>query len=339
MTPTATDRLAEGKTKILYQLHNQAHQVLVHFKDSATAFNAQKCAEMPGKGALNAEISRHLFELLAHHGIPTCYIAPGELPNTLIYKQLTMIPLEVVVRNKAQGTLVKRFGFTENEILKSPLIEFFYKTATDPLISEALILQMNLLNASQLETVKRLSLQINELLLSYFAARQIDCIDFKLEFGLDAQGLLVLGDEMSPDNFRLRDTHTGEVLDKDVFRLDLGDLLPAYQTVLDRLKLSVPEVSDQQGVTKLYRAEILVHSRKNILNPESKAILEAVHTMGFSTVQSLQAGKRFVLQLQAASIQQAGQSVEKLAETLLSNPVIEDFQIQISPVAVTGLSL
>lgn len=335
--PTTTDRLSEGKTKILYQLDADSQELMVSFKDSATAFNAQKCATMPGKGALNAEISKILFQMLASKGISTCYIRPGETPDSLIYKRLTMIPLEVVVRNKAQGSLVKRFGFKENERLSTPLIEFFYKTESDPLISEALLLQMNLVNsAEQLEHIKQLSLQINELLLAFLTPRNIDCVDFKLEFGIDKQGQLVLGDEMSPDNFRLRDMTTGEVLDKDVFRLDLGELIPAYQTVLKRLKTDVP--TEASTVYQQYQAEILVHSRQNILNPESKAILEALQGMGFSAVQSLQAGKRFQLQLKAASIQQAYQSVEEIAANILSNPVIEDYQVRLTPVTKAGVT-
>lgn len=322
----ATEILAEGKTKIL-RPGNQPDEVLVEYKDAATAFNGKKYAEIPGKGELNAKISSLLFQLLEASGIPTCFIGGGSRPTELVYKRLTMIPLEVVVRNYAYGSVVKRFNFDEGMPFHKPLVEFFHKTNDDPQITEDMILELNLVpTESVLESIKVLALQINELFVAYFSARGIRCADFKLEFGLDKNGHLLLGDELSPDNFRLRDQQTGAVLDKDVFRLDLADLAETYRTLLQRLEQPVAANSVRK---QMYQAEVLVHSRKNILNPESKAILEGVHTLGYGNVQALNAGKRFSVKIEADSLIEAEQQLKKLAETVLSNPVIEDYELRI----------
>ncbi len=322
----ATEILAEGKTKVLRPT-SQPDEVLVSFKDAATAFNGKKYQEIPGKGALNAKISTLLFELLAAKGIPSCFLRAGSTATELVYKRLTMIPLEVVVRNYAYGSIVKRFGFDEGMAFQKPLVEFFHKTDDDPQITEDLILELNLVpTEAVLDLIKRVALQINEVFVSHFEARGIRCADFKLEFGLDKNGVLLLGDELSPDNFRLRDVKTGAVLDKDVFRLDLADLAETYQALLARLEESAPE---QPAKTQTYQAEVYVQSRKNILNPESKAILEGMHTLGYGNVQALAAGKRFVIKVTAQSLLEAEQQVKKLAETVLSNPVIEDYELRL----------
>lgn len=323
---TATEILAEGKTKILRPA-DQGNEIVVAFKDAATAFNGKKYQEIPGKGELNARISTLLFSLLAEKGIPTCFVRAGSLPTELVYKRLTMIPLEVVVRNFAYGSIVKRFDFEEGTAFHKPLVEFFQKTQDDPQITEDLILELNLVpTESVLDAIRLMALQINEIFLAHFGARGIRCGDFKLEFGFDPHGQLMLGDELSPDNFRLRDMQTGAVLDKDVFRLDLADLADTYRSLLARLEQSAPEAPASK---QTYQAEVYVQSRKNILNPESKAILEGIHTLGYGNVQALGAGKRFVIQVHAANLVEAEQQLKTLADTVLSNPVIEDFELRI----------
>lgn len=322
----ATEILAEGKTKVLRPT-SQPEELLVAFKDAATAFNGKKYQEIPGKGELNARISTLLFNLLTEKGIPTCFLKAGNSPTELVYKRLTMIPLEVVVRNFAYGSVVKRFGFEEGMAFQKPLVEFFHKTQDDPQITEALILELNLVpTESVLDALKVLALQINEVFLSHFEVRGIRCADFKLEFGFDKDGNLMLGDELSPDNFRLRDIKTGAVLDKDVFRLDLADLAETYKALLARLEQATP---DTAAKPQTYQAEVYVQSRKNILNPESKAILEGVHTLGYGNVKALSAGKRFTLKVEAQSLVEAEQLVKQLAESVLSNPVIEGYDLKI----------
>ncbi len=315
--------LAEGKTKILRE---GAHpdELYVEFKNDATAFNGKKHAEIPGKGELNAKISIILFDILHQAGISTCYVSPGQASNTLVYKRLSMIPLEVVIRNYAYGSIVKRFGFEEGMPFRKPLLEFFLKTDEDPQITDELIEELRLIpDSTCLDEIKRLAYEINELFVQYFTPRGIRCADFKIEFGVDEAGRLTLGDELSPDNFRLRDAQTGAILDKDVFRLDLADLGDTYRELLHRLENAPPKPTPE--TTQTYQVEVRVQSRKNILNPESRTVLDALHTMGYSNVTELQAGKRFTFELTAPTMVDAESKVKAMSESLLSNPVIEDY--------------
>jgi phosphoribosylaminoimidazole-succinocarboxamide synthase len=329
----------EGKTKILAP-GEKAGEWLATFKDDATAFNAEKHAVIPGKGKLNARISALLFRQLESAFLPTCFIREGDAENILVYRPLKMIPLEVVVRNVALGSVVKRFGLQEGQAFSRPVIEFFYKSDTDPLISESLILELGLVdNEKQLADIRRLALSANEIFCEVFSDAGITCADFKLEFGLNDAGEVVIGDELSPDNFRLRDISTGAVLDKDVFRLDLGDVSETYTLLLDRLEGRSIEVGAPQTSLRAahqprtYRAEIFVQSRKAILNPESRTILETIHAMGYSDpdadVTQLRAGKYFTLELHAASLSKAERLARRLSEDVLSNPVIEDYDLRV----------
>lgn len=328
----------EGKSKIL-EPDTQAGQFRVTFKDAATAFNGKKFSEIPGKGQLNATISSHLFALLEHYGIETCFVGKGPAPNQLVYRELEMIPLEVVVRNIALGSLCKRFNLNQGEPLKAPLIEFFLKddAANDPQITDEMIDELGTLPQGVcLTRMKELSFKINELFFQYFDQANVVCADFKLEFGVDKQGHLVVGDELSPDNFRLRDKQTGEVLDKDVFRLELAELVPTYEKLLARIQGITPE-SLRFTQLKTYQATVNVSSRKNVLSPESKAILESVKVMGYTTVASLTAGKHFELTLTALTQVEAEKALASLSESLLANPVIEDFQWSIRYVGKAGV--
>ncbi len=329
----AEGKITEGKTKIL-KPGTTPDEWTVIFKDEATAFNGQKHANIPGKGTLNARISAILFQKLEAVNIPTCFIREGDAPNTLTYRHLTMIPLEVVVRNTAHGSIVKRFNLPEGYCFSQPLIEFFHKSAEDPLITDALILELKLVSDSSiLEEIRRMALAINTLFVPLFDSCGIRCADFKLEFGLDKNGQLVLGDELSPDNFRLRDSQTGAVLDKDVFRLDLADLSQTYQTLLQRLEQApaashyTSSAENKTQTNSLYPVEICVQSRQAILNPESRTIQETLHALGYTSVQQLRAGKRFTLELNAASLAEAEQLAHRLAKDVLSNPVIEDYTL------------
>jgi phosphoribosylaminoimidazole-succinocarboxamide synthase len=322
----AGEQITEGKAKILRQ-GDDPQEIRVTFKDCATAFNGKKFAEIPGKGSLNARISAKLFGLLEAQGLPTCFIRPSDKPNELVYRRLSMIPLEVVVRNIALGSICKRFQLSEGRPFKKPLIEFFLKddAANDPQITDEMIAELGVLpDGIALQRIKELAFEINEVFVAYFESAGIRCADFKLEFGVDSDGRLAVGDELSPDNFRLRDSQTGEVLDKDVFRLELGDLVQTYEKLLGRLEgASVDALS--RGNLSTYRAEVLVQSRKNILNPESKAIFDSLEVMGYREVKSLSAGRRFELLIDAPNMLTAEKRIQALTESLLANPVIEDF--------------
>lgn len=326
----------EGKSKVLTPLSGEPGLYQVTFKDAATAFNGKKFSEIPGKGRMTATISTHLFSLLHHFGIQTCWVKQGPGDNQCIYRHLEMIPLEVVVRNIALGSLCKRFNLEQGQTLKQPLVEFFLKddAANDPQITEEMIQELNLLpNGVSLKRMKEMALKLNEIFVAYFQATDITCADFKVEFGIDAQGQMMLGDELSPDNFRLRDAQTGEVLDKDVFRLELAELVPTYEKLLARIAQVKPE-SLKFETLKTYQASVWVNSRKNVLSPESKTILDAIHAFGHSEVTHLEAGKQFQLVIRSANQVEAEKTLQKLSETLLSNPVIEDVHWHVCPVAV-----
>jgi phosphoribosylaminoimidazole-succinocarboxamide synthase len=229
------EQLYEGKAKKIYATSDEK-VVWVSYKDSATAFNGEKKAEIEGKGRLNNEISSILFELLKDKGIESHFVKRVSETEQLV-KKVTIIPLEVVVRNIAAGSLSKRTGIPEGQILPRTIVEYYFKNDDlgDPLITEEHIDILNLATREQLEVISNQALQINEILTNYFVQRNVKLVDFKLEFGLDSEGKLLLADEISPDTCRLWDAKTNEKFDKDVFRRELGSLTDAYETILKRL--------------------------------------------------------------------------------------------------------
>jgi phosphoribosylaminoimidazole-succinocarboxamide synthase len=227
--------LYEGKAKRIFRTEDE-QTVLIEYKDSATAFNGQKKADITGKGRLNNEITSLLFLKLQEQGIPSHFIKRISETEQLV-KRVTIIPLEVVVRNIAAGSLSKRLGIEEGKELTKPLVEFYLKNDDlgDPLLTTGHIYELNLATTEELTILKEKALKINTVLSSFFNELGINLIDFKLEFGKDAEGNILLADEISPDTCRLWDKKTNEKLDKDVFRRDLGSLTEAYETILARL--------------------------------------------------------------------------------------------------------
>lgn len=227
--------LYEGKAKRIFSTDDE-QTVLIEYKDSATAFNGQKKADITGKGRLNNEITSLLFLNLQAQGIPSHFIKRISETEQLV-KRVTIIPLEVVVRNIAAGSLSKRLGIEEGKELTKPLVEFYLKNDDlgDPLLTTDHIYELNIATEEELTVLKEKALKINTVLSSFFNELGINLIDFKLEFGKDAEGSILLADEISPDTCRLWDKKTNEKLDKDVFRRDLGSLTEAYETILARL--------------------------------------------------------------------------------------------------------
>jgi phosphoribosylaminoimidazole-succinocarboxamide synthase len=227
--------LYEGKAKKVY-MTDEENVLWIEYKDSATAFNGEKKATIVGKGRLNNEITSLLFSKLHSAGIDNHFIKKLSATEQLV-KKVTIIPLEVVVRNYVAGSLAKRLGIAEGTSLEKPLIEFYYKNDDlgDPLLLEDHIAILKLATSEQIAVLKELALKVNEILIQHFQACHVRLIDFKLEFGFDAEGKIVLADEISPDTCRLWDIETNEKLDKDVFRRDLGNLTDAYEIVLQRL--------------------------------------------------------------------------------------------------------
>lgn len=227
--------LYEGKAKKVYTT-DDANILWIEYKDSATAFNGEKKATIAGKGRLNNEITSLLFSKLHEAGIPNHFIQKLSDTEQLV-KKVTIIPLEVVVRNVVAGSLAKRLGIPEGTRLEKPLVEFYYKNDDlgDPLLLEDHIAILKLATSEQIAVLKELALKVDDVLTKHFAERRVKLIDFKLEFGIDSEGAILLADEISPDTCRLWDMETDEKLDKDVFRRDLGNLTNAYETILRRL--------------------------------------------------------------------------------------------------------
>jgi phosphoribosylaminoimidazole-succinocarboxamide synthase len=227
--------LYEGKAKRIYKTDDE-NVVLVEYKDSATAFNGVKKAEITGKGRLNNEITSLLFLKLKEQGIESHFIERISEIEQLV-KKVTIIPLETVVRNVAAGSLSKRLGIEEGKELSAPIIEFYYKDDElgDPLLTIDHILELKLATTEEIAILKDKALAVNTVLSSFFDELGIRLIDFKLEFGKDKDGKILLADEISPDTCRLWDKKTNEKLDKDVFRRDLGSLTDAYETILAKI--------------------------------------------------------------------------------------------------------
>ncbi len=229
----------EGKAKKVFS-HDDEDKVIIEFKDDATAFNALKKAKFEGKGKLNCLISAKIFEILINKNIPTHFIKLLN-ENTLIAKKIRVIPLEIVLRNIAYGSLCKQTTIKPGTILAKPLIDIYLKNdeLNDPLITQDRIELMNILSSRDLDLIIDLTLKINGILKSFFENIKLQLVDFKLEFGYDFKNNIILGDEISPDNCRIWDLNqkndTIVSLDKDRFRNDLGDLIEAYSEINRRI--------------------------------------------------------------------------------------------------------
>lgn len=229
-------QLYEGKAKKVY-LTDDPDVLIVDYKDDATAFNGEKKGTIVGKGAINNRMSNYLFKQLEKEGIPTHLIKELSDRETAV-KKVSIVPLEVIVRNVAAGSFSKRLGVPEGTEFTEPTIEFSYKNDElgDPLINEYFARALNLASWDEIETIKKYAFKINEVLKEFFLAAELRLIDFKIEFGR-YHGTIILADEISPDTCRLWDVHTNEKLDKDRFRRDLGNVEEAYQEVMKRIGL------------------------------------------------------------------------------------------------------
>ena len=228
------EMMYEGKAKQVFATEDPT-LAIIHYKDDATAFNGLKKGTIVGKGVVNNLVSNHLFKMLEQNGVPTHLVEQINDRDSVV-RRVQIVPLEVIVRNIAAGSLSKRLGLPEGTKLSSTVLEFCYKNDDlgDPMVNEYHIAAMNLATREEVETISAMALKVNELLTAYLKELNIELIDFKLEFGR-FDGKIVLADEISPDTCRFWDSKTGEKLDKDRFRRDLGDVEGAYQEILRRL--------------------------------------------------------------------------------------------------------
>ena len=228
------EQLYEGKAKKVCAT-DDPDIVIVDYKDDATAFNGLKKGTIAGKGVINNKMSNMMFRIMEQHGIPTHYVEELSDRETAV-KKVQIVPLEVIIRNTAAGSFSKRYGVPEGKKLPVTVFEFSYKNDElgDPLLNDYHALAMELATPEEIETIKRMAFKVNDVMKEFFAALNIDLIDFKLEFGR-FKGQIILADEISPDTCRFWDKTTGEKLDKDRFRRDLGGVEDAYKEVFARL--------------------------------------------------------------------------------------------------------
>ena len=251
-------RIYEGKAKILYE-GPEPGTIIVHFKDDATAFNAQKKAVIEGKGVLNQRISEYIFTKLNDLGLPTHFLRTLNLREQLV-REVEIIPLEVVVRNIAAGSLSKRLGLEEGQPLPRSIIEFYYKNDQlgDPLISEEHITAFNWASPQEIDDMMHMAIRINDFLSGLFLGIGIKLVDFKIEFGRLYENdmmRIVLADEISPDGCRLWDVKTNDKMDKDRFRRDMGGLVEAYHEVARRLGIIAEGEKPERSRPKLVKSD------------------------------------------------------------------------------------
>ena len=229
------DRLYEGKAKKIYAT-NDPDCVIVDYKDDATAFNGEKKGTISGKGVINNKMTNYMFAMLEKEGVPTHLVKEISDRETIV-KKVSIVPLEVIVRNVAAGNFSKRMGVDEGAKLLCPILEFSYKNDDlgDPLINDYYALALGIATKEEIDTITKYAFKINEFMVDFFKKLNIDLIDFKIEFGKTSDGTIILADEISPDTCRLWDSTTHEKLDKDRFRRDMGGVEDAYQEIMKRL--------------------------------------------------------------------------------------------------------
>ena len=229
-----TTQLYEGKAKKVYATENENY-VIVSYKDDATALDGLKKGTISGKGAINNRMSNHLMQMLEKEGVATHFVEELSDRETVV-KKVSIVPLEVIIRNISAGSFAKRYGVEEGIVFDEPTIEFSYKNDDlhDPLINAYHAVALKLATKEEIETIKAMAFKVDEVLKAYFIARGVKLVDFKLEFGRLADGTIVLADEISPDTCRFWDAETNEKLDKDRFRRDMGGVEDAYQEMRRR---------------------------------------------------------------------------------------------------------
>lgn len=345
MEPHRTENIIyDGKAKTLFEGSEQG-TVVQYFKDDATAFNAKKKSVINGKGVVNNYISEYIYEGLNSICVPTHFIRRLTEREQLVQKA-EVIPLEIVVRNVAAGSLSKRLGIEEGTKLPKTIIETYYKNdeLDDPMVTESHIMAKDWAKQNEMIEIFNLTNCINKFLTGLMYGIGIRLIDFKLEFGRILKGdelNIVLVDEISPDNCRLWDIKTNEKMDKDRFRYDLGDTLEAYKEVANRLGISniiiesdqidPKQVSNENEARigfKNLKAHVIVTLKNGVLDPQGKAIENSLEALGYSGVKGVRQGKIFDIELQRNDSECAKSKLTSICEKLLANLVIENYNIE-----------
>ena len=313
-----------GKAKTVETLSRD--QVRIIFRDDITAGDGAKKDTMIGKGELGAGISNLLFKILADSGIPT-HLINIESSTTVIARKLQIIPVEVVVRNIAAGSICRRYRLQEGKDLSSPLVEFFYKDDElhDPLIGIDTAVTLGFATKLELEMMKTRALQVNSILSELFKLGGMILVDFKLEFGKDETGYLFLADEISGDSMRVWDAKTRQKLDKDVFRKDLGDVLAGYRIMLEKLN-AVKYTPKPQSLV----AKIVIEPKKSVPNPSGDVVKGTLVKYGVPGIVGVTVGKTIHVELNKTVTADWWNKLNLVSEELLSNPLIESFDIEVN---------
>ena len=336
-------RIYEGKAKVLYE-GPEPGTLIQHFKDDATAFNAKKHQVIEGKGVLNNRISEYLFQHLNDIGVPTHFIRRLNMREQLI-REVEIVPLEVVVRNVAAGSLSQRLGIEEGTQLPRSIIEFYYKNdqLNDPMVSEEHITAFGWATPQEIDDIMALAIRVNDFLTGLFLGIGIRLVDFKMECGRlfeNEMMRIIVADEISPDSCRLWDIKSNEKLDKDRFRRDLGGLLEAYTEVAKRLGILMENerpIGLGSGAGEELRrikvnpvkARVTVTLKTGILDPQGKAIEGALKSLGVDGVASVRQGKVFDIELAGADTAKAEAALKAAADKLLANTVIENYRVEV----------
>jgi len=351
--------LYQGKAKTVYGTE-RADRVLILFRDDITAGNGRKRAEIPGKGVLNCRISALLFAELERAGIATHFVAETE-PGALLAHKVEIVPLEVVVRNLAAGSLSQRLGLPEGQPLFRPVVEYYYKRDDlgDPLVNRDHIRALGFATDDVVDQMEAVARRANEVMVARFARAGLILVDFKLEFGLAGEQLLV-ADEISPDTMRVWDETTGRRLDKDRFRRDWGDVLEGYEEIWRRLGESQPDAGAPAGAgtgttgepaaavgagggpeeaaatsgrsaapaSGTFTVWVRIMPKEGMLDPQGKAVRDGLHALGFAGVGDVRVGKAVRLAVAAPSAAAARDQAKAMARRLLANPIVEEFAVE-----------
>lgn len=319
----------EGKAKRVTP-HGAGDTVAIYYKDEATAFNGQKKEVFPGKGALNSQITELLFAYLAGRGVLTHH--RGRLDErTLLAVKVAIIPLEVVVRFKVAGSLQKRTGLPYMHACEPALVELYLKDDAlgDPHLADEHVRLLGLASPEEVETIKSRARHAAGALRELFAAARIDLVDLKFEFGRGPDGIL-LADEISPDTCRFRDMDSGEILDKDLFRLGNGDLIMGYRKLHERLVEALAKVRPAAtDAPPACGAELVVTLRPGVKDPQAEAIAEALGSLGFKDVAVEGVGRRLKLAFAGRDPAKARAMAEEMCRKLLVNPNLETYELRV----------
>lgn len=343
----------EGKAKRVYRTA-EPDQLLVEYKDDATAFNAQKRGTIAGKGAINNAVSARIFRLLDAVGIPNHLLATVSDTEQLV-RAVKIIPVEVIVRNRAAGSFAARYGVEEGTELDLTVIEWCLKNDAlgDPPINDAALVALGVASPEELEEMFGMAMAVNDTLKAFFAGIDLELIDFKVEFGRTTDDQLILADEISGDTCRLWDVNSGERLDKDRFRRDLGGVEQAYKEVEGRIlgpagtaAAAAVEAAGRDPHGQLgghgghqhahsegehphgehHHAIVDVMLKRSILDPQGRAVQNTLQRLGHDNVVDLRVGKRIELTLTGDAVAVRDQLLD-IAETVLSNPVMEEVEV------------